>query len=67
MEGCKECKEYSSLYDTVGKTYYKLEDHSILCYRHWHQAGKPEFKEFGEYINLYSKLTTRKNEKQQTL
>jgi hypothetical protein len=66
MDGCKKCKEYNSLYETIGKTYYKMKDDSILCYRHWHQANKPEFIEFGEYMSIYSKIKT-KDEKPKTL
>ena len=58
MEGCKKCKEPSNLFDTIGKTYYRLkEDDSILCYRHWYQTGRPEFKQKGEYNELFSKST----------
>jgi hypothetical protein len=60
MDGCTECKEIHNLYDTIGKTYYKLPQYNdepvrILCYRHWHQKGEPPYERRGEYDQIFSK------------
>jgi len=67
MEGCNECKEITTVYDTLCKTYYKLEDGSILCYRHWYQKDRPKFIIKGDYDNIFCKNTNmRKYEKSKT-
>jgi hypothetical protein len=68
METCKECKECNTTFDTIGKTYYKIvsKDNSItiLCYRHWHQNGRPEFQRKGDYDDIFCKNSyIRKYEK----
>jgi len=56
MEGCKECKQPTNQFDIIGKTYYKLDcDNTIVCYRHWHQMGRPKFNQKGEYSEIFSK------------
>ena len=55
MEHCKNCPEITDVFYTIGKTYYRLEDKSVLCYRHWHQANKPKYTFKGEYYDVFSK------------
>lgn len=56
MDGCIKCKPIKNIYDTIGVTYYELtEDKSVLCYRHWHQAGRPKSKVNGEYSEVFTK------------
>jgi hypothetical protein len=62
MQGCTECKEIRNLFDTIGKTYYRLhqwkdEPIRILCYRHWYQAGEPPYERRGDYDLIFSKGT----------
>lgn len=49
MQNCSKCSPIKNIFDTVGKTYYLLEDDSLLCYRHWYQEGKPKYKKKDEY------------------
>lgn len=64
MENCKKCTKLETIFNTIGKTYYKLKDEdTILCYRHWHQSRRLEFEEKGEYSQIFSKYTS-KHEKQ---
>lgn len=71
-QACIHCNEISSSYDTIGKTYYKLpqckdEPVRLLCYRHWYQAGQPDFVKKGDYIDMFSKNTyIKRYEKRKT-
>lgn len=56
MENCINCKPSNSRYATVGKTYYVLRDHTLLCYRHWYQANKPDYIISGEHSTLPNRL-----------
>jgi hypothetical protein len=55
MENCINCKPIQNEFDTVGKTYYVLYDGSVMCYRHWYQAGSPHYKMVADYASLFSK------------
>ena len=59
MEGCiicnKENRQINTVYDSIGKTYYKLEDYSVVCYRHWYQKDRPKVIEKGDYEEMFSK------------
>lgn len=57
---CNEEQKYiKNNFDTVSKTYYKLKNNTILCYRHWYQNGKPKPEIFGSYEKI---VNTIKNE-----
>jgi hypothetical protein len=54
MEGCEECKPIKNAFDTIGITYYRLsKDKSVLCYRHWHQAGRPFYNKKGDHDTVF--------------
>ena len=61
MDNCKQCKEVITSYDVIGKTYYILEDDSVLCYRHWHQERRPKYISKGDYNEVFFKY--KKHEK----
>ena len=64
MEGCIECdkenKQINTVYDTIGVTYYKLKDYSILCYRHWYQKNKPGIIKKGDYEEMFLRSKSTK-------
>lgn len=43
-------------FSVIGKTYYILQDRSVMCFRHWHQANRPKFLFKGEHSVVYTKL-----------
>jgi hypothetical protein len=61
MDNCKQCtKPITSSYDAVCKTYYRLEDLSVLCYRHWHQANRPWFGDTGEHSEVFCEASVNR-------
>jgi hypothetical protein len=56
MENCIQCKPTNDRHTTIGKTYYILPDHTLMCYRHWWQAREPEYLFKGEYQETLNKL-----------
>ena len=54
MDNCKECLQLETMFDTIGKTYYRLDEEKVLCYRHWHQANQPKFVDKGDYHEIFS-------------
>jgi hypothetical protein len=55
MKNCYKCenaKDLSNNFDIIGKTYYVLPNGDVLCFRHWHQAGRPEYAQKGDYHSL---------------
>lgn len=60
MENCPKCAEISTMYETIGKTYYRLDEKNVLCYRHWHQTNRPKFVDRGDYDEIFSKQSIAK-------
>jgi len=57
MECIKEERPVTDTFQVVGKTYYKLYQYQneplrLLCYRHWHQAGEPDYEFKGDYLDV---------------
>jgi len=59
---CKECikegREVNSVFDTVGKTYYKVENYDtkeddVYCFRHFHQSKLKNYKQRGDYTSIF--------------
>lgn len=63
---CKHCKPESP---TIGKTFFVLNDKSILCYRHFHQSETMEYHFKGdifsvaEILKTHSKFSSKKGTK----
>ena len=61
MDNCKHCEEITDMFNVIGKTYYRMDDKDdVLCYRHWHQANRPEFLDAGEYYDIFSRHSINK-------
>jgi hypothetical protein len=65
-ENCEECVKEEKImvypFDVVSKTYIKTladdwtlknEKFKILCFRHWHQLGRPMVIEKGDYFKIF--------------
>ena len=56
MHNCVKCTEEKRTikndFDVVGKTYYKIDKNTILCYRHWYQLKKPSYQVAGDYYTV---------------
>lgn len=70
MTNCTHCnavktrKSTKKRFDKIGKTYYILSsDMSVLCFRHWHQANRPEYIVAAEYDMLQQSLKEKLNPK----
>jgi hypothetical protein len=60
MYQCDQCNKeevfYKTQFDVVGKTFFSDRiTKKLLCFRHWHQLGRPDYKYIGDYENI-SKL-----------
>ena len=60
MDNCKECLQIQTMFDTIGKTYYRIDEEKVLCYRHWHQANRPKFVHKGDYREIFSNQSIAK-------
>lgn len=60
MENCPKCDHITNMFQTIGKTYYRLDEENVLCYRHWHQEGRPKSVDKGEYSEVFSKQSIAK-------
>jgi hypothetical protein len=53
MQNCPKCSKEGKFlrtsFDIVGKTFYKINKDTFLCYRHWYQLKKPPYQISGEY------------------
>jgi hypothetical protein len=56
MNNCLKCQEegryIKNSFDTVTKTYYKISDTIMMCYRHWHQSNRPDYVIKGDYDSV---------------
>jgi hypothetical protein len=60
MDNCTQCSNITTLFDTIGKTYYRLDEETVLCYRHWHQLNRPKAYDKGEHYQIFSKQSIAK-------
>lgn len=57
MSNCTQCPlTKKDNFSHIGKTYYILPDLTIMCFRHWHQAGRPKYVHYGEHGPVQTKL-----------
>ena len=60
MQNCincsKENKILRSSFDVIGKTYYKINKDTVMCYRHWYQSGRPKYQLSGDYYSIIREL-----------
>jgi hypothetical protein len=54
---CTEEKKYIlNNFDTIGKTFYKIDNDTIMCYRHWHQENQPDYHIKGDYNTILKEM-----------
>jgi hypothetical protein len=60
MENCPKCsqegKSLTSPFQVVGKTYYKIDKDTFLCYRHWYQSKKRKYQISGDYYSIIREI-----------
>jgi hypothetical protein len=56
----KEGKYIKNSFDVVAKTFYKIKGDLIMCYRHWHQAGRPQKELHGSYGEITEAIKLEK-------
>lgn len=60
MHNCVKCTEEKKFirtdFDVIGKTYYKVNRDTIMCYRHWHQENQPYYQIKGDYHSVVKEM-----------
>lgn len=57
---CPHCPQVDDKFYSIGKTYYRIDEETVLCYRHWHQQNRPKFVDKGDCDDILTKASIQK-------